>query len=160
MHSLHQCGTLIPGRVLSFVALQSNKGRGRGSPSGHTVPPPADKRPSLSSRLLLLPCMFLLSIQNEKEKQSFQAASVPCYTKPALIHFTPTDGGDAPVPSCSHQPGFTQLPSGVLVTLHKIVMPSHSCWALPLYIFLFFSRDSESSITAWADWCHRCRTSC
>lgn len=56
---------------------------------------------------------------------------------PPSPHTTPrpTDGGEASFPICSYQPGFTQLPSGIFVTLHKIVMTSAPCWALPFHFF-------------------------
>lgn len=127
---LGECFPLSPRKATRVVEKQQQQ---------HLAAPflPADKLPSLSS--FTAAACFCWASKMEKKKHGISGCFCsPLHNQPwyeiALIHFPPTDGGEAPFSICSYQPSYTQLPSGILVTLHKIVMISPSRWA-----FIFFS---------------------
>lgn len=84
---------------------------------------------------------FLLSVQNEEKKLVISG----CCTNPALTWNSSDSLSPRQMevnrlfPIRSYQPSFTQLPDGIFVTLHKIVMTSPSRWALLFYFFSPFS---------------------
>lgn len=72
--------------------------------------------------LALFYFIFLLRFQNEKREK--KAKKQPWCETHGLL--TDEGGSNSLFPICSHQPRFTQLPSGALETLRKIVVTSMS----------------------------------
>lgn len=134
------CDTLIPARVLSFVASQSNKGWWEKQPHRQI-----NFRLCLPHRRCLHACFCWM----KKNKHGHFCFFSPHYTKPASWKSSDSLSPDrwrwiAFFPICSYQPSLTQLPGGIFVTLHKIVMTSPSRWAPLLYFSLFSSPGTAS----------------
>lgn len=97
---------------------------------------PADKPPSLS-------CLLSKHVFAEHPKWPVMSG---CFCSPLNKTSRDMKRIHSPPDRRRYRQSFTQLPSGILVTLHKIVMTSELCF------FYFFSRgDDKSSIAARAE---------